>query len=282
MNFYYENTKGEVIDFSDFPYLFQEGNLIDTSWKYDERNGKIINKNRGTGQRSFKLAITPDYTLTSAERFTALKKAMDNVYKVFDYDITNDVYGKLYCDSGYYLLCQVVSSTKNQWNSPLPYNFQTFKIISEENLWFKKSCVTYTSAGAADTGFEGALDYPYDYEFDYGFVLNKLNFENNSFMESDFIMKIQGEVSSPSVYINNHLYSVDVTLAAGDILEINSKEHTITLTKSNGAVENCFDLRNRDSYIFQKIAAGANSLSSAQKLSIMLTYFDERGEPKWS
>lgn len=282
MNFYYENSKGERIDFSDFPYLFQEGDLLNTSWKYDEQNGRIINKNRGIGQRSFKLAIMPDYTLALSKRFEIMRAAMDHVYNVFDYDVVNDKFGKLYCETGYYLLCQIISSEKDKCNSPLPYNFQTFKIISEKNLWIKQTGVTYLAAGGLGETMNTAYDYPYDYAYDYGCSVSKYTFKNNSFMESDFIMKIQGEVTSPKVYINNHLYSVDITLAAGDILEINSVDKTITLTKSNGETENCFDLRNRASYIFQKLAAGANILTSAQKLSIMLTYFDERGEPKWS
>lgn len=282
MKFYYENTKGEIIDFSDFPYLFQEGDLIDSSWKYDEQNGKIINKNRGIGERSFKIAVVPDYTVHLSERHEQLKAAMDCIYEVFDYDAANHLYGKLYSDTGYYLPCQIVASAKDSWNCALPYCFQTFSVISEKNMWIKESSIVYTTGGSSAVNLNGALDYPYDYEYDYGFVLDKLSFENNSFIESDFIMKIQGEVNSPSVYINRHLYCVDVILEAGDILKINSREHKITLTRLNGKVENCFDLRNRDSYVFKKISAGTNTLASAQKLSIMLTYFDERGEPRWS
>lgn len=281
MEFYYINTKGEIIDFSCFPYLFQEGNLINTSWKYSESNGRIINVNRGIGERDFELAVLPDYRLSISERIKIMKTAMDRIYEVFDYDVVNNSYGRLYCDTGYYLCCQIISSAKSKWNSPLPYNFQTFKVLSETNLWFKEFSLTFIT-NAETNSHDSGYDYAYDYAYDYNCTHSKQSFQNNSFIESNFIMKIQGTVISPKVYINNHLYSVDVTLEAGDILEINSINNTITLTKSNGEIENCFDLRNRSSHIFKKIAAGTNTLVSNQKLSVMLTYFDERGEPRWS
>lgn len=282
MNFYYENSKGEIIRFNDFPYLFQDGDLIDTSWQFDENNGRLVNFSKGIGERSFQLAVLPDYTLPIDERKAALKSAADHIYEVFDYDIINGVCGKLYSDTGYYLLCQVVSSTKSDWNNKIPYMFQTFKIKSEVNWWLKENNIIIAPESNIAKEMEVAIDYPYDYEHDYGFLQTKITFDNNSFSDSDFIMKIQGEVNTPIVYINDHMYSVDVTLSKGDILEINSRNYTIKLIKSNGEVTNCFDLRNRDSYIFQKIAVGVNSINITQNLNIMLTYFDERGEPKWS
>lgn len=155
-------------------------------------------------------------------------------------------------------------------------------VTTDDPYWRKETTLVINTASGESEGMQTARDYSYDYAYDYGIVQNKYIFENNSFIESSFIMKIQGEVNTPIVYINNHLYSVDVTLSAGDTLEINSMESTVKLIKPNGSIENCFDLRNRDSYIFKKIAAGSNTISSNQKLNIMLTYFDERGEPRWS
>lgn len=269
----YINSNNQSVEFGvDGLYM----NEIAFGWGYDANsvNGVIVGFTSGVKSFSLPASIIADSDLQA----NAIR---DKLHDVFLYDVVKSKKGRLIY-RGYTLYCNITDSKHSNYQEWTAFGDVDLTVTTDDMCWKKSSTIVYTSAGKTDSGLEDAMDYPFDYAFDYGFVLNKLSFENNSFIESDFIMKIQGEVSSPSVYINNHLYSVDATLAAGDILEINSKEHTIMLTKSDGTIENCFDLRNRDSYIFQKIAAGMNSLSSAQKLNVMLTYFDERGEPKWS
>ena len=41
MNIKYVNSNGKEISLTDYPYLFQEGDIIDYNWDYDSENGKI-------------------------------------------------------------------------------------------------------------------------------------------------------------------------------------------------------------------------------------------------
>ena len=63
MNFRYVNSRGEILDFSEFPYLFQSGDLVNYSWKYDSSNNRITNIRREVGERAFKVGLIPDWTL---------------------------------------------------------------------------------------------------------------------------------------------------------------------------------------------------------------------------
>lgn len=268
----YINSNNQTVEFGvDGLYM----NELALSWGYDTNsaNGKIISFTSGVKTFSLPVLIIADDDLQA----NAIR---DKLHDTLIYDVIHNKKGRLIY-RGYTLYCNINESKNSNYQEWAAFGDVELKVTTDDARWRKSTVITYLTAPGENT-LDTAYDYPYDYAYDYGCSVSKYTFKNNSFMESDFIMKIQGEVTSPKVYINNHLYSVDVTLAAGDILEINSVDKTITLTKSNGETENCFDLRNRASYIFQKLAAGANILTSAQKLSIMLTYFDERGEPKWS
>lgn len=268
----YINSNNQAVHFGvDGLYM----NEIALSWNYTTNtvNGKIISFISGI--KTFSLPA-----LIIAEDASSANTTRDKLHDVFMYDIVKNKKGRLIY-RGYTLYCNITESKNSNYQEWIAFGDIELTVTTDDACWRKEYAITFIT-NAETNSHDSGYDYPYDYAYDYNCTHSKQSFQNNSFIESNFIMKIQGTVISPKVYINNHLYSVDVTLEAGNILEINSIDNTIILTKSNGEIENCFDLRNRSSHIFKKIAAGTNTLVSNQKLSVMLTYFDERGEPRWS
>ena len=269
----YINSNNQSVSFGvDGLYM----NEIALSWSYDVNSVNGMITSFTTGIKSFPLpaSIIADSDLQA----NAIR---DKLHDIFMYDILNSKKGRLVY-RGYTLYCNITEVKNSNYTEWAAFGDVELNVTTDKPLWRKEKSVTFKSNGENADGLQGALDYEYDFEYDYGFIQNKMIFENDSFAESDFIMKIQGEIDTPSVFINNHMYSVDVILSAGDILEINSMEHTITHISAGGSVTNCFDLRNRDSYIFKKIDSGANTIYTSQRIDIILTCFDERGEPKWS
>lgn len=126
------------------------------------------------------------------------------------------------------------------------------------------------------------LDHPFDFPFDYTAEFDTDELINTSFMAVDFRMIIHGFVANPSIYIAEHEYNVNVTVEEGDYLTIDSQNKTIILSKLDGTQINCFNLRNRDSYIFEKIPVGSNKITSPDDLNIDITLLDERGVPLWT
>lgn len=251
---------------------------IALGWKFDTNtsNGVIISFTAGIANISLPGVII-------AENDKQANEIRDKLHDVFLYDILLQKKGKLiYRD--YVLNCNINESVNSAYQEWTSFGDVKLNVTTDDPYWRKAETFTFIADGENSEGMQSALDYEYDFNYDYGFTHNKMLFYNKSFVDSNFIMKIQGEIDTPIVFINEHMYSVDVILESGDVLEINSMNHahTITLTKTNGEIQNCFDLRNRESYIFEKICTGSNTLHTPQKLAINLTVFDERGEPKWN
>lgn len=125
-----------------------------------------------------------------------------------------------------------------------------------------------------------ALDYPYDFPYDLASPRITKYVNNRNVVAADFIMLIYGPCVNPAVYINGHLYQVNVTLYTGEYLEINSKAKRIIKVKADGEEINCFYLRNKDSYIFQKIVPGQQAVVK-DGFGIKLTILEERSEARW-
>ena len=126
------------------------------------------------------------------------------------------------------------------------------------------------------------LDYPFDYAYDFGNALTVRELPNPSLIATDFIMTIFGYVQQPTIYIGGHEYTVGVTVGVGEHLTINSVTKTIVLHKANGEQVNCFNDRNKDSYIFEKIPVGVNTITSPnQDVQFTVTLLEERSEPRW-
>ena len=81
--------------------------------------------------------------------------------------------------------------------------------------------------------------------------------------------------------IAGHEYGVLDTLTAGQFISVNSLTKKIVKSDMYGNTENVFHLRDRDSYIFEKIPEGKAVVARDRELRVDITIFDERGEPDW-
>ena len=128
----------------------------------------------------------------------------------------------------------------------------------------------------------GLLDYPYDYSYDFTNTVGTLEIINPHYVPSNFVLRIDGAVSNPVIFINGHKYAVNVNIKQNEYLTIDSLQKTITLTEATGGVQNCFKYRDRDSNVFEKIPNGAVNISPQNALQFVLTLIEERSEPKWT
>ena len=67
-----------------------------------------------------------------------------------------------------------------------------------------------------------------------------------------------------------------------EYLEIDSVQKTVDLVQIDGTHVSVLNYRDRDNYIFQKIAPGMNYISWNNGFSFEITVFDERSEPPWT
>lgn len=161
-------------------------------------------------------------------------------------------------------------------NSNLLSMYTNIPIFNESD---KEAIEAYITEGVPQGDGKG---YPYDYPYDYANASNNGKIYNQHFVPCNFLMQISGYALNPIITIGDHVYQVDATVQEGELLTIDSREQTITLTRSNGVVENLFSKRNKDSYIFEQIPSGSSDVQWNGAFSFSITLFEERSEPKWT
>lgn len=281
MNFYYVNSRNERIDLSDYPYLFQEGNLLDYSWGYEASNNRIRNVKKEAAGRNFTIALLPAFNGTKEERQKALCDAANRIFEVFEYDVINKVNGRLYTDTGYFLPCRIMASSKSNWRLGIPFQKQTFTAVSDSNYWIKAVTKQFMPVNAEyATGF---LDYPYDYPYDYALNSNGTAYWNIGHYDTcAFELKIYGAAENPLIYINGHKYSVSCSLATGDYIVINSMDKTIVKVALNGDRTSLFNERSKDDDVFEPLPSEALTVTWNGIFGFDLTAFIKRSEPSWN
>lgn len=281
MNFYYVNSAGKRINFYEYPYLFQEGNILDYSWKYDNDNLKISNIHKEPGERSFKLALLPDVQLALAERKRLLQEAANNVFEVFEYDVCNNSYGRLYAETGYYLPCMILASNKSDWQNGVPYMFQEFTLITQMDFWLKETKYSYfPMIKTENSGFS----FPFDFAFDLGRLpVGRVNIDTDNFLPSDFILTIYGSVLNPNISIGENSYGLNCEIKKDErvVISLLNGERNIKCIDKFGNVKNYFEYRSKKNSVFAPIKSGINSIVWNGEFGFDLVIVDRRSEPKW-
>ena len=126
------------------------------------------------------------------------------------------------------------------------------------------------------------LDMSHDIPYDFAGDMANKTLVNSGFTATNFRMVIYGACNNPAVYVSDHLYQVNCELGATDYLTIDSITKKIFVTAADGTVTNVFNLRNRDSYIFEMIPPGQNIVSWEGNYGVDITLIEERSEPKWT
>jgi len=237
----YINHINEVLDFGTSKLYVNENDLRDFAWEVTSKNNRISGFKRGIVQKTIPIIMKVD----TVEEGLRLR---NKLFEVFEKDVLAVKHGKIIIGD-YYLKCFVTENQKTDYLIHKGYMKINVKISTDFPYWVKE---TTTRFNYSSTGTEGTnLDYNRDYPHDYASNMLGTGLNNASFVATNFIMKIFGACSSPVVTVAGHNYIVNVDIGENEYLTINSIEKTIIKTKADGSTENCFNLRNRKSYIFK-------------------------------
>lgn len=183
---------------------------------------------------------------------------------------------------GYSFRCFVTKAVKKDYLVSGRYMTVDLTLTSDYPVWTKQTEYNYTPVTVTETDSEyldfGSLDFPYDYCR--ASVARKLS--NGSLAEANFKLQIFGAANNPAVTIGDHTYRVNCTLEAGQHLIVDSRTKKIYIANNDGSTVNAFNLRDRESYIFQKIPAGEHPVSLNGSFVFNVFLFEERSEPKWT
>lgn len=275
MSLYYEGSDGTIIDFmSDGIYAQDPETLTESSWKYTTISGinglgKVKRFYKDVQEAPLKLSIMA----SDASEFNDI---MYKLHRTFERDIRRMKPGKLWWN-GFYKEVFVIDNSHNDFDELFESVEKEITVMSVYPYWVKKKTFQYLLG----VGEDGTLDYPYDYGFDYDHSEYVEVVDNDCIESANFQIVFYGPSNAPTVTVGNHEYELLTTLGVGEYAVIDSVIKKIFKYGASGEKENIFHLRNKESYIFEKIPEGTTAILRAKDLSVDITIFDERGEPEW-
>lgn len=271
----YANSEGVEVILNKEPYKVLMSDLTDYDNVEIESNGKIVGFIKEIAERKLNIDIISSSKETTQELCNKLNE-------VFEKDIYNDIAGKIYIDD-YYMRCFIKSCKKSKRGNGVIRSYE-YTLITDYPFWIKETTYQYLAEppeAVKYTDLENGIMFP-EFPFDFAPVRGEKILENPSFTDSNFIMIIYGFAESPQVSIAGHPYRVETTVYEGERLVIDSKKGTVKKIGRLGEVVDCYNARQKDYSVFEKIPAGLNVFQWSGGFGIDITLFDERSEPKWS
>lgn len=270
--FTYINHLGETLEFGKPPLFVNENDLRDFAWDVTKKNNKISGFSKGVVSKTIPIILK---TETKEEA----KRMKNRLFEVFEKDVLAEKYGKIVVGD-YYLQCYVVDSSKSNYLVNECYMSIDLKIQTDLPNWVRATSYKFRMSKVKED--ELYLDFPHSTPFDLKSSLAIRDLNNPAVRASEFQMVIYGGTVNPSIRIGNHEYSVNVDIGNSEYLTIDSKAKTVILTQVNGEKINCFNYRNKDIYVFEKIPPGHSFVASANEgIKFDITLFEERSEPEW-
>ena len=264
----YINHMNEVIEFGKDGIFVNENDLHTFAWNIVSKNDKISSFKKGITKKTLPVTI-------KSANGTEIK---NRLFEVCEKDVIAVKHGKLIIGD-YYLKCYITGCKASKYSTTKEYMKASLTVQTDFPQWVKETTTTFD--GSEATAGKN-LDYNNDFAYDYASNMLNKKLNNSDFVPSNFRIRIFGVANSPEINIGGHTYSVNVDIAKNEYLTIDSVDKTIFLTKANGSTVNCFNLRNKDEYIFEKIPSGTSEVSTSGSYVFDITLLEERGVPKWT
>lgn len=266
----YINHMNESLEFGKGKLFVNESDLHNFSWSVTSKNDRISGFKKGIVSKTIPIILKCD----SEEEGLKLR---NRLFEVCEKDVLAVKHGKILIGD-YYLKCYVTESKKSDYLLSNGYMKITIKISTDMPFWIKESTTTFGyGKGSAGTNLDFNRDFPSDYSSN--LIGKQLN--NTGFVDTNFRIVMYGACEAPGITIAGHLYEVNKAVGVNEYITIDSVNKTVVLMHSDGTTENCFKLRNKDSYIFKKIPSGLSNVSANGNFKFDIVLLEERGEPKW-
>jgi hypothetical protein len=269
----YVNHLNQSIGFGLGGIFITDSELRNYEWEYDTDYDEITNFHKGVKEKKMKIIISA----ATEEEGIAKRNA---IFQIFESDILAEQSGRLYQD-GYYLNCYIVASKKAKWYLTKRYLEIEVTIATDQPDWVQEREYNFLKTEGATIEMDNLKKYPYKYGYYYLNQVSSSSINNVSITESDFVLRIYGSVSKPLVKIGDNTYQVNISLNAGERLEIDSRRKTVRLVHADGYTENVLWSAGKEHYIFEKIASGTQIIAWDGSFSFDLILVDKRSEPLW-
>lgn len=286
MDFYYVNNRGQRIDLSDYPYMFQSGDLLNWTYSYNTQSSakRDVTSDYKLAAKEIpvQIAVLCDFSIPLAERREEWKEAVDHLADVLQADVIDDKDGKIYTDTGHYMKCKIIGFEKSDWKMGLPFMFNTMTVLSDRPVWIHEESRSFPPISSDSEGEESYLDYEHDYPYDYTMPYGgDVIWNVDHYAPCEFLMTVFGPTVDPRVVINGHPYQIYTTLDSNEYLQIDSRANTVVKYLANGIRQDIYDYRAKQESVFDPITPGNISVVWSGEFGFDITLCCERSEPRW-
>lgn len=279
----YTNSAGKSFDLLDFDNVkLKTAQLHKYAWK---ANGTAYKY--GELLQTFTKDVQEYSAVLKVFGNPAQRRAkLDAFHDATEHDIMTMQTGKLVVD-GYTIECYVIESDTSAPEDQRDETTNEVLIYCPYPFWLKETKYEIQATGA-DQIIEG-LDFPFDLPCDLGVSGYRKVIPFDATIPLDFRLVFYGVINNPSIYINGHMYEVQITVPQNSILTIssiekNDREKGVMITYPSGNKTSVLYARNRSSYIFEPIKPqnGQIIITTAQSMNFDLYIIEKRSEPKWT
>lgn len=214
----------------------------------------------------------------------------DELRRLADRDLSSGTPGTLVFDGEWYQRAYIAKS-----ETETVYGRRAVKaeltVLLLDGAWRREESTDFF---AEEVGDGDALDFPHDFEYDYGGSGANRTVAVAGLLPADVRMTIFGPVTNPRVAVAqgefSNTYGAKVTVPGGSRLVIDGSSHpkSIQLIGTYGEVEDRFadgvrgEGAGSGSYCFEQLRPGTSTVSWDGSFGFTLTTFREEGEPPWS
>lgn len=258
----FKNHDNQSIWFGDDQYYINENDVFDYSWDYE------VNKNDITFSHEV-IEKTIPCTIVGEDRV----KYANDLFDIIDKDVREGIPGRLIVGE-YWIEGFFYGQEASKYSSGKVIRVNLSFVST--STWIREELHNFRK----EQPVSEFLEYDYNFEYDYTPEIDYSHITNHDYTASDFVFTIYGACENPTITIAGHPYTVYIALAAGETVEINSLNKTITKKAADGSLINVFYARDKDNYIFEPIPSGTSGVEY-EDIDFDLLLLQKRSVPRW-
>lgn len=216
--------------------------------------------------------------------------AADRLREQADRDMARSAPGRIEVDGEWYQRAYIAKS-----ETDAVYGRRAVKaeltVLLLDGAWRREVSAEFY---ATETEDPSGLDYPHDFEYDYGGSTASRSVTVDGLVPADLKLTVYGPVTNPRVAVSQgaftNVYEVAAEVPGGSRLVVDGSSYpkSIQLIGTYGEVEDKFasGLRGEGagsgSYCFEPLRPGTSSVAWDGSFGFTMTHYQEEGEPPWS
>lgn len=274
---HYVSSSGERVDLDgDGIFVGTAAGVRSREWSYDLSWRGAYGISRDARE------ATVDAVLSAA--------AADRLRRLADRDLSLGEPGRIVVDGEWYQRAYIAKS-----ETSLVFGRRgiaaALTVLLLDGTWRREEAIDFSAEDVSDGD---ALDYPHDFDYDYGGSGANRTVTLAGLVPADVKLTVYGPVTNPRVTVSqdefSNTYGANVTVPGGSSLVIDGSSHpkSIVLIGTYGEIEDRFadgvrgEGAGSGSYCFEPLRPGTSTVSWDGSFGFTLTRYREEGEPPWS